>query len=126
MKMKTFAQLIGLTGSEALEARVKNVVRNTSAASRNNVENLKQQFRDSQSKLYDHLDLGVKDANSLVVEMKEPSKWVNSLNSLILNMHILAREIEIAVNLHNNLFPNNTVEGLDDEDLEFISKVKTE
>lgn len=124
--MKTFEQLIGVTGKEALEARVKNVVRNTSAASRNNVENLKQQFRDSQSKLYDHLDLGVKDANSLVVEMKEPSKWVETLNSLILDMYILAKKIEIAVSLHNSLFPANSVEGLENEDLEIIPKIKVE
>ena len=119
--MKSFEQLIGQTGENALETRVKNVIRNTSAASRTSVENLKQQFRDLQSKLYDHMDLGVKDTTSLVVEMKNPSEWVNTLNNSILDMYILAKKIKIAVNTHNQLFPNNQVEGLDEDDLEFIS-----
>lgn len=123
--MKTFEQMIGQTGEKALETRVKNVIRNTSAASRTAVENLKQQFRDLQSKLYDHMDLGVKDTTSLVVEMKNPSEWVEILNKSILDMHILARKIEIAVNVHNQLFPTNQVEGLDEDDLEFISKVSS-
>lgn len=123
--MKTFEQMIGQTGEKALETRVKNVIRNTSAASRTAVENLKQQFRDLQSKLYDHMDLGVKDTTSLVVEMKNPSEWVEVLNKSILDMHILARKIEIAVNVHNQLFPTNQVEGLDEDDLEFISKVSS-
>ena len=123
--MKTFEQMIGQTGEKALETRVKNVIRNTSAASRTAVENLKQQFRDLQSKLYDHMDLGVKDTTSLVVEMKNPSEWVEVLNKSILDMHILARKIEIAVNVHNQLFPANQVEGLDEDDLEFISKVSS-
>lgn len=121
--MKSFEQLIGQTGENALETRVKNVVRNTSAASRTSVENLKQQFRDLQSKLYDHMDLGVKDTTSLVVEMKNPSEWVDTLNNSILDMYILAKKIEIAVNIHNQLFPNNQVEGLDKDDLEFIPKI---
>lgn len=121
--MKTFEQMIGQTGEKVLETRVKNVIRNTSAASRTAVENLKQQFRDLQSKLYDHMDLGVKDTTSLVVEMKNPSEWVEVLNKLILDMHILAKKIEIAVKVHNQLFPTNQVEGLDKDDLEFISEV---
>ena len=119
--MKSFEQLIGQTGEKALETRVKNVIRNTSAASRTAVENLKQQFRDLQSKLYDHMDLGVKDTTSLVVEMKNPSEWVVTLNNSILDMYVLAKKIKIAVNIHNQLFPNNQVEGLDEDDLEFIS-----
>lgn len=121
--MKSFEQLIGQTGEKALETRVKNVIRNTSAASRTSVENLKQQFRDLQSKLYDHMDLGVKDTTSLVVEMKNPSEWVNTLNKLILDMYVLAKKIKIAVNVHNQLFPANQVEGLDKDDLEFIPEI---
>lgn len=121
--MKSFEQLIGQTGEKALETRVKNVIRNTSAASRTSVENLKQQFRDLQSKLYDHMDLGVKDTTSLVVEMKNPSEWVVTLNNSILDMYVLAKKIKIAVNIHNQLFPNNQVEGLDKDDLEFIPEI---
>lgn len=121
--MKSFEQLIGQTGEKALETRVKNVIRNTSAASRTSVENLKQQFRDLQSKLYDHMDLGVKDTTSLVVEMKNPSEWVDILNKSILDMYVLAKKIKIAVNVHNQLFPNNQVEGLDEDDLEFIPEI---
>lgn len=43
--MRTFEAMIGLTGSKALEARVKNVIRNTSATSRQEVESYKQEFR---------------------------------------------------------------------------------
>ena len=121
--MKSFEQLIGQTGEKALETRVKNVIRNTSAASRTSVENLKQRFRDLQSKLYDHMDLGVKDTTSLVIEMKNPSEWVNALNKLILDMYVLAKKIKIAVNIHNQLFPTNQVEGLDKDDLEFIPEI---
>lgn len=121
--MKTFKEMIGLTGEEALEARVKNVVRNTSSSSRNKVEQFKQEFRDLQSKLFDHMDLAQKDANSLKVEMKEPTKWVNDLYDLAIKMAILAKKISICVNMHNNIFPDNKVEDLDPEDLELIKEL---
>ena len=121
--MKTFEQMIGMTGTEALNARVKNVMRNTSAASRAKVEAVKQEFRDLQSRLFDHTDLAVKDQNSLSVELKDPSKWTDELYQIIMDMTLKAAEVRIIVNTHNKLFPDNSVEGLDSEDLELITEV---
>ena len=122
--MKTFEQIAGLTGDQALEVRVKNVVKNVSAASRAKVEALKQEFRDLQSEMFNHMDIGVQESTSLRIEMKEnPSEWVDKLYNMAIKMRTTSEKINIAVNVHNKLFPNNPTEGLDSEDLELIEDV---
>ena len=122
--MKTFEQIVGVTGEQALEARAKNVVKNVSAASRAKVETLKQEFRDLQSSMFDHMDIAVRETTSLKIEMKDsPSDWCDKLYNMALKMRTTSEKIKIAVNVHNKLFPNNPVEGLDAEDLELIEDV---
>lgn len=121
--MRTFEAMIGLTGSKALEARVKNVIRNTSATSRQEVESYKQEFRNLQSKLFEHTDLGQRDSNSLTVDMKDPSSWAKELYNIVIKMSVVANKIQICVNVHNKMFPTNMVEGLDSEDLEMIKDI---
>lgn len=121
--MKTFEEMIGLTGEQAMEARVKNVVRNTSATSRAKVEEYKQQFRNLQSQLFEHTDLGQKETTQLTVEMKDPKTWVDELYKLALQMKVIAEKVKICVDVHNRLFPQNLVEGLDEEDLEMLKEI---
>lgn len=47
--MNSFKNIIGASADALRETRVKNVVHNTEAASRNRVETAKQSFRDMQS-----------------------------------------------------------------------------
>lgn len=120
--MKDFKSLIGASTKELRETRVKNVVRNTSAASKRKIEDDKQAFRDLQSKIENHMDLGITNTTDLASNLKDfdPSPWCNELYSMSRELALKAVDIKIKVNIHNKLFPDDKVEYLSDADLDFI------
>lgn len=125
--MKSFEKIIGANANDLRETRVKNVVRNTEAASRAKVEAQKQSFRDKQSKLEDMLDLGATNTQDIATHLKgfDANKFVDSLYPLAVEMAIEARSIAIMVNVHNTLFPTKKVDGLDEDDLSILAGIET-
>lgn len=121
--MESFSKLIGANTETIKETRVKNTVRNVEAVSRQKVEALKQEFRNMQSKLDDILDIGATNTQDIATHLKgfNATSFVNDVYPLITNMCVKAREVIIAINLHNSLFPTNKVDELDREDLQFYS-----
>lgn len=121
--MKSFEKIIGANASDLRETRVKNVVRNTEAASRAKVEAQKQSFRDKQSKLEDMLDLGATNTQDIATHLKgfDTVKFVDDLYPLAVEMATEARCISIMVNVHNMLFPDKKVDGLDEDDLSILA-----
>lgn len=124
--MKSFSSIIGANAQTLRETRVKNVVRNTESASRQQVETQKQSFRDKQTKLEDMLDLGATNTQDIATHLKgfNATDFVNRLYPLAIEMACEARTIAIMVNVHNMLFPDNKVEGLDKDDLAILSGIE--
>ena len=124
--MKSFEKIIGANADALRETRVKNVVRNTEAASRAQVEAQKQAFRDKQSKLEDMLDLGATNTQDIATHLKgfDAQKFVGELYPLAVEMAVEARTIAIMVNVHNMLFPEKKVEGLDKDDLSILAGIE--
>lgn len=124
--MKSFEKIIGANADSLRETRVKNVVRNTEAASRQKVEAQKQSFRDKQSKLEDMLDLGATNTQDIATHLKgfDAVRFVDDLYPLAVDMAVEARQIAIMVNVHNTLFPTKKVDGLDEEDLTILSGIE--
>lgn len=125
--MKDFKSIIGATPELLRENRVKNVVKNASFASRNVIETKLQEFRDLQSKIDAHLDLGITNSQDLASNLRDfdAKKWTEVLYEMIPELAVLAREILIDTSVHNNLFPDNKVNGLDEDDLSFIKELNT-
>lgn len=125
--MKSFEKIIGANAESLRETRVKNVVRNTEAASRQKVEVQKQAFRDKQSKLEDMLDLGATNTQDIATHLKgfDAVKFVDEIYPLALTMANEARAIAIMVNVHNMLFPEKKVDGLDKDDLAILEGLES-
>lgn len=124
--MKSFEKIIGANPDTLRETRVKNVVRNTEAASRAKVEAQKQSFRDMQSKLEDMLDLGATNTQDIATHLKgfDANSFIDRLYPLAVDMAVEARQIAIMVNVHNMLFPNKKVDGLDNDDLSILEGIE--
>lgn len=120
--MQDFSKIIGANASDLRETRVKNTVRNAEAASRQKVEGAKQEFRNLQMQMEDILDLGATNTQDIATHLKgfDAQKFVDTIYPLAVKMAVKAREVTIMVNLHNKLFPNNTVEALDKDDLSVL------
>ena len=125
--MKAFKNIIGATPEQLRENRVKNVVKNASSASRNIIETKLQDFRDLQSRIDSHLDLGIENNQDLASNLKDfnAKEWTSELYDMIPELAVLAREIMIDISVHNSLFPDNKVEGLDEDDLAFLTQLNT-
>lgn len=123
--MNSFKNIIGASADALRETRVKNVVRNTEAASRNRVETAKQTFRDMQSKLEDILDIGATNTQDIATHLKgfDANKFIDAVYPLAVEMAVKAREVGIMVTLHNRLFPENTVDGLDEDDKAILNGI---
>lgn len=122
--MTTFKQMVGLTGEAARNARVSNMIKTSASASRAFVEQMKQTFRDQQNEIFKHTDMGQTESTSLIIKSDfNPSVWVEELYNKQVALIITSRKISIAVKQHNGLFPEQPVEGLDDEEISFINSI---
>lgn len=120
--MKAFSQILGATAEQLREIRVANVVRNTASESSNYIGNMKQDFRNLQSKIEDHMDLGITSTTDIASNLKNfnQKEWVEEMYPMCMQLATMAMKIRIAVNVHNQLFPTKPETGLDEADLAFI------
>lgn len=120
--MKAFSQILGATSEQLREIRVANVVRNTASESSNYIGNMKQDFRNLQSQIEDHMDLGATCTTDIASNLKNfnQKEWVEKMYPMCMQLATMAMKIRIAVNVHNQLFPTKPETGLDATDLNFI------
>lgn len=120
--MKAFSQILGATSEQLREIRVANVVRNTASESSNYIGNMKQDFRNLQSQIEDHMDLGATCTTDIASNLKNfnQKEWVEKMYPMCMQLATMAMKIRIAVKVHNQLFPTNPETGLDSTDLNFI------
>lgn len=120
--MKAFSQILGATAEQLREIRVANVVRNTASESSNYIGNMKQEFRNLQSQIEDHMDLGATCTTDIASNLKNfnQKEWVEKMYPMCMQLATMAMKIRIAVNVHNQLFPTKPETGLDSTDLSFI------
>lgn len=124
--MTSFEKMIGANAESLRETRVKNTVRNAESASRQKVEAAKQEFRNMQAKFEDLVDLGATNTMDIATHLKgfNAEKFVSELYPLAVEMAIKAKEVAVVVNVHNMLFPKNTIEGLDEDDLSILNGIE--
>ena len=123
--LRNFKDIIGASAEALRETRVKNKVRDTAYASKSKIETAKQSFRALQSKIEDHMDLGITSTTDVASNLKnfEPTPWCDKLYEMTSNMALMAADLRIMVNVHNKLFPDERVEGLSNDDLDFVTNV---
>lgn len=123
--LRNFKDIIGASAKALRETRVKNKVRDTAYASKSKIETAKQNFRDLQSKIEDHMDLGITSTTDIASNLKnfEPTPWCDKLYEMTIDLALMAADLRIMVNVHNKLFPDERVEGLSNDDLDFVNDV---
>ncbi len=123
--LRNFKDIIGASAEALRETRVKNKVRDTAYASKSKIETAKQNFRDLQSKIEDHMDLGITSTTDIASNLKnfEPTPWCDKLYEMTNDLALMAADLRIMVNVHNKLFPDERVEGLSNDDLDFVNDV---
>lgn len=123
--LRNFKDIIGASAEALRETRVKNKVRDTAYASKSKIETAKQAFRDLQSKIEDHMDLGITSTTDIASNLKsfEPTPWCDKLYEMTNDLALMAADLRIMVNVHNKLFPDERVEGLTNDDLDFVNDV---
>lgn len=123
--IRNFKDIIGASAEALRETRVKNKVRDTAYASKSKIETAKQDFRNLQSQIEDHMDLGITSTTDIASNLKnfEPSPWCDQMYNMVCNLAVMAADLRIMVNVHNKLFPDESVEGLSDDDLDFVNNV---
>lgn len=123
--LRNFKDIIGASAEALRETRVKNKVRDTAYASKSKIETAKQSFRALQSKIEDHMDLGITSTTDVASNLKnfEPTPWCDKLYEMTSNLALMAADLRIMVNVHNKLFPDERVEGLSNDDLDFVTNV---
>lgn len=108
--MKSFESIIDKENSNIRDI---NTIKTLQAESYINVERMKQEYRRLQNNLENCIDL--QDLST-----KDASIIINSINDYAQQMMILARKINIAVIVHNKLFPTNIQKELSVDELDFL------
>lgn len=120
--MQSFTSMVGGSAEEIKDIRVKNATRIIESESRMNIDRDKQEYRKLQNSLESSLDLGITNTTDVATNLKnlDAASILKEVNETAQSMAILARQIKIAVKIHNTLFPENKVEDLSDEELDFL------
>lgn len=128
--MKAFATLLNASNENIKKARVQNVVRTTAALSKQKIEEKLAKLRTLENDFENMMDLSPDNSFDLNSALKNfnPTEFVDDLYNFAMEMYDLQEKIQIATNIHNALFPEDTVNGLSQYDKEFIAEIinKTE
>ena len=117
-------QLVG-NSREIKETRVNNfinILRDQSENMINNLSSSKMEYRKLQMKLESLVDIAPTNAMDLGSKLStiDSAKLMSDINEVVRDMYNTAIVIERRVALHNRLFPDYKINGLSDEELDFL------
>jgi len=117
-------QLVG-NSREIKETRVNNfinILRDQSENMINNLSSSKMEYRKLQMKLESLVDIAPTNAMDLGSKLStiDTAKLMSDINEVVRDMYNTAIVIERRVALHNRLFPDYKINGLSDEELDFL------
>jgi hypothetical protein len=120
-------QLVG-NSREIKETRVNNfinILRDQSENMINNLGNSKMEYRKLQMKLESLVDIAPTNAMDLGSKLSsiDTAKLMNDINDVVRDMYNTAIIIERKVALHNRLFPDYKINGLGDDELDFLKDI---
>lgn len=127
--MKSFKEQLVGTPKQIRELRVQNFLKMVSEQSKSLIEvgeNGKCEYRKLQNELESLLDIMPDSSIDLSSKLSNinVSELVDNINSTTNDMLRVARIIQRRVAVHNRLFPDDTVSGLSEEELDFINDFK--
>lgn len=122
MKFNTFKESLAKSTDEIKDLRIDRANLDAAAASSAYIEQLKQEFRRTQSSFEETLDLSDDNTTDLAKRIKDfnANDWIKKLYRTSLEIVNKSIAINCAVKLHNALFPDEKKQGLTEYEEELI------
>lgn len=120
--MQSLERIIGGNVESIKNIRVANATKAIQTESYMNLEKMKQNYRNLQNDLENALDLGITNTQDVATNVKNinAKELIEKVNNLAQEMLIAAREIKLAVKVHNTLFPSNPQSDLTTDEIDFL------
>lgn len=118
--MKSIKEIVGASSKDLKDSRVSSALKNMASVSEQKIQSKIVDFRDKRMKFDSLLDLGDDTTMNIASKIRKinPSEFTEDINKAAEELVILARSISISVAIHNQLFNDNQVKGLDTEDID--------
>lgn len=123
--MKSFKAQLSGSSADIRNARVNNfinIIRAQSEQGINMGDDSKQTYRELQIQLESALDIAPGTTVDLMSKLSsiDSHDLMSKVNGIAAKMLKVAEKIELKVVLHNTMFPETPVEGLSDDELDFL------
>lgn len=120
--MQSLERIIGGSVESIKNIRVANATKAIQTESYMKLEKMKQNYRNLQNDLENALDLGITNTQDVATNVKNinAEELIEKVNNLAQEMLIAAREIKLAVKVHNTLFPSNPQSDLTTDEIDFL------
>lgn len=118
--MKSIKEIIGASNKDLKDTRINSALKNMASVSEQKIQSQIVEFRNDKMKFESLLDLGDDTTLDIASNIRkiDPREFTNTIYSVAEELVIKARAIDIAVNIHNQLFTDNKVKGLDEDDID--------
>lgn len=116
--MKSIKEVVGASTKDLKDSRVSSALKNMASVSEQNIQSKVVNFRNKRMKFDSLLDLGDDTTMASKIRSIDPVKFTTDVNAAAEELVILARPISIDVAIHNQLFSDKPVSGLDADDID--------
>lgn len=116
--MKSIKEVVGASTKDLKDSRVSSALKNMASVSEQNIQSKVVNFRNKRMKFDSLLDLGDDTTMASKIRSIDPVKFTTDVNAAAEELVILARSISIDVAIHNQLFSDKPVSGLDADDID--------
>lgn len=118
--MKSIEQMVGSSTKELKDSRIKSTLKAFASVSEQEIQAAVVDFRSARIEFDKLMDMGDDTTMDIAVKIREqnPKEFVSKVNEVASDLVMQARAIDIMVAIHNQLYPDNTVAGLDSNDIE--------
>ena len=118
--MKSIKEIVGASTKDLKDARVSSALKNMASVSEQNIQSKVVDFRNKRMKFDSLLDLGDDTTMDIASKIRsiDPVKFTTDVNAAAEELVILARSISINVAIHNQLFSDKQITGLDADDID--------
>jgi len=111
--MKSIKEVVGASTKNLKDSRVSSALKNMASVSEQNIQSKVVNFRNKRMK-FDSLFMDIASK----IRSIDPVKFTTDVNAAAEELVILARSISIDVAIHNQLFSDKPVSGLDADDID--------
>ena len=118
--MKSIKEVVGASTKDLKDSRVSSALKNMASVSEQKIQSKIVDFRDKRAKFDSLLDLGDDTTMDIASKIRQinPSGFIEDINKASEELVILARSINISVTIHNQLFSDKPIKGLDSDDID--------